>query len=478
MSLIEKIKNIFKRNKEIEEIKEIPINTKFQKNRFENIRIYAPDLVMRDTETKDYTVQILDNDNNPIANEELEFYLEAKSYIKTTDENGYASLPVNLEARKYNLETTFPSKEEFAPRVRARVNVLRPDQALPRPYRLKNTILYVPNMVIYSQDEPLYAIRLTDNDENPIAGEKITFTVNDEEYEDITDEQGFVSFKLDLKIGSYKVEARFDGNDEYDEYNKSATIDIRKRIIDEKVMIEVENVAMEFKVSKDKIDTLKEYVIRTLKRDKKESKKVRILDDISFKIYKGEKVGLLGFNGAGKSTLLRIVTGIYEPTEGTVKIHGKIAPLLELSAGFDKNYTGKNNIFLNGSLLSMDENFLKEKYDEIVEFSELGEHINYPVKNYSKGMKAKLGFSIATLVNPEILIIDEILAVGDIKFRQKSSEKINSMMEEGVTVLLVSHSINQIRKICDRCIWISDGKVYMDGDSERVCDAYIKGAKK
>ena len=243
-------------------------------------------------------------------------------------------------------------------------------------------------------------------------------------------------------------------------------------------MIEVEHLAMEFKVSKDKIDTLKEYVIRTIKRNKTEAEKIRILDDISFKIYEGERVGILGFNGAGKSTLLRIIAGIYEPTEGTVKINGKIAPLLELSAGFDKNYTGKNNIFLNGALLSMDEDFIKEKYDEIVEFSELGEHINYPVKNYSKGMRAKLGFSIATLVNPEILIIDEILSVGDIKFRKKSSEKINSMMKDGVTVLLVSHSINQIRKICDRCIWIENGKVHMEGESKKVCNEYVKSAKK
>jgi lipopolysaccharide transport system ATP-binding protein len=243
-------------------------------------------------------------------------------------------------------------------------------------------------------------------------------------------------------------------------------------------MIEVKNLVMEFKVSKDKIDTIKEYMIRTIKRNKKGHEKIRIIDDVSFNIYQGERVGILGFNGAGKSTLLRIIAGIYEPTYGEININGKIAPLLELSAGFDKNYTGKNNIFLNGALLSMDENYIKEKYDEIVEFSELGEHINYPVKNYSKGMRAKLGFSIATLINPEILIIDEILAVGDIKFRKKSSEKIRSMMKDGVTVLLVSHSINQIRQICDRCIWLENGKIYMEGETRKVCDAYLKRAKK
>jgi lipopolysaccharide transport system ATP-binding protein len=243
------------------------------------------------------------------------------------------------------------------------------------------------------------------------------------------------------------------------------------------VAIRVEHVSMEFKITKDKIDTLKEYVIRTIKRDKKEKEKIRVLDDITFEIYKGDKLGILGFNGAGKSTLLKILAGIYEPTYGKIEINGKVAPLLELSAGFDKNYTGKNNIYLNGAFLSMSKDFLDEKYDEIVEFSELGEFIDYPVKNYSSGMRAKLGFSIATLIEPDILIVDEILSVGDIKFRKKSSEKINELMAEGVTVLLVSHSINQIRKICDKCIWIDNGKIIMQGPSEEVCDAYVENAE-
>jgi lipopolysaccharide transport system ATP-binding protein len=247
--------------------------------------------------------------------------------------------------------------------------------------------------------------------------------------------------------------------------------------LDENIAVRVEHVSMEFKITKDKIDTLKEYVIRTLKRNKQDKEKIRVLNDISFDVYKGDKLGILGFNGAGKSTLLKILAGIYEPTNGKITINGKVAPLLELSAGFDKNYTGKNNIYLNGAFLSMDKNFLDEKYDEIVEFSELGEFINYPVKNYSSGMRAKLGFSIATLVNPDILIVDEILSVGDIKFRKKSSEKINELMAEGVTVLLVSHSINQIRKICDKCIWIDSGKVVMQGPSDEVCDAYVENAK-
>lgn len=257
---------------------------------------------------------------------------------------------------------------------------------------------------------------------------------------------------------------------ENDTYNNSNQLD-------ENIAVRVEHVSMEFKITKDKIDTLKEYVIRTLKRNKQDKEKIRVLDDISFDVYKGDKLGILGFNGAGKSTLLKILAGIYEPTYGKITINGKVAPLLELSAGFDKNYTGKNNIYLNGAFLSMDKNFLDEKYDEIVEFSELGEFINYPVKNYSSGMRAKLGFSIATLINPDILIVDEILSVGDIKFRKKSSEKINELMAEGVTVLLVSHSISQMRKICDKCIWIDNGKVVMQGPSDEVCDAYVENAK-
>ena len=246
--------------------------------------------------------------------------------------------------------------------------------------------------------------------------------------------------------------------------------------LEENVAISVEHLTMEFKISKDKIDTLKEYIIRTLKRNKKEKEKVRVLDDLTFKVYKGDKVGILGFNGDGKSTLLKILAGIYEPTYGTIHINGKVAPLLELSAGFDKNYSGVNNIYLNGAFLSMEKEFLDDKFDEIVEFSELGEYIHYPVKNYSSGMRAKLGFSIATLIEPDILIVDEILSVGDIKFRKKSSKKINELMAEGVTVLLVSHSIGQIRKICDKCIWIDNGKIVMEGEANEVCDAYVSNA--
>ena len=242
------------------------------------------------------------------------------------------------------------------------------------------------------------------------------------------------------------------------------------------IVINVENVTMEYKITKDKIDTVKEWVIRTIKRNKTDAKKFRALNNISFKVSKGDRIGIIGFNGAGKSTLLKILSGVYDPTEGSVQLKGKLAPLLELGAGFDSNYSGKANIFLNGAFLGFSEDFIKEKYDEIVEFSELGESIDFPVKNYSSGMRAKLGFSIATVVEPDILIIDEILSVGDIKFRKKSSKKIRSLIGSGITVLLVLHSVPQIRDICNKAIWIDDGEIKMMGEVNAVCDAYVKAA--
>ena len=246
---------------------------------------------------------------------------------------------------------------------------------------------------------------------------------------------------------------------------------------DKEIVIKVENVTMEYKIVKEKIDTIKEFVIRSIKRNKKSSTMFTALKNISFEIQKGDRVGIVGFNGAGKSTLLKLLSGVYYPTKGTIEIKGKLAPLLELGAGFDNNYTGKANIFLNGAFLGFSESFLKDKYDEILEFSELGESINYPVKNYSSGMRAKLGFSIATLVEPDILIIDEILSVGDVKFQKKSSEKLRSLINSGITVLLVSHSPSQIREICNQAIWIDKGEIMMMGDVNVVCDAYEKVAR-
>lgn len=242
--------------------------------------------------------------------------------------------------------------------------------------------------------------------------------------------------------------------------------------------IELNNVDLTFEVETEKIDTLKESFIRTLKRTKSKKTKFQALKDVTFKINKGEKVGIIGYNGAGKSTLLNVITGIYPPDKGNVKTYGKISPLLSLGAGFDYNYSGRRNIYLNGAVLGYDKQFLESKEKEIIEFSELEEFIDFPIKNYSSGMLAKLGFSIATIVEPDILIIDEILGVGDVNFQRKSSDKIKSLMDGGTTVLLVSHSIPQIRELCDKAIWIDKGALKEYGDVNTVCDNYLKDSEK
>lgn len=241
--------------------------------------------------------------------------------------------------------------------------------------------------------------------------------------------------------------------------------------------IELHNVSLTFDVVNDRIDTLKESIIRTLRRNKSKKTKFKALDDVSFKIYRGEKIGVIGYNGAGKSTLLKVITGIYPPDKGNVITKGKISPLLSLGAGFDHNYSGRKNIYLNGAVLGYDKKFLQEKEQEIIEFSELEKFIDFPIKNYSSGMLAKLGFSIATIVNPDILIIDEILGVGDVNFSRKSADKIRSLMDGGTTVLLVSHSIPQIREICDKAIWIDNGKVRDIGEVNKICDEYLTDSK-
>ncbi len=237
--------------------------------------------------------------------------------------------------------------------------------------------------------------------------------------------------------------------------------------------IRVNNVGMRFKLSKEKVDNLKEFVIKFLKRQIS-YKEFWAIKNITFEVEKGDRWGIIGLNGAGKSTLLKIISGVMKPTEGSVEIKGKIVPLLELGAGFDGNYTGKENIFLNGAMLGFSKEFLEEKYDEIVEFSEVGKFIDVPLKNYSSGMRARLGFSIATSIKPEILILDEVLSVGDAKFKKKSENKILSLFSEGVTVLFVSHSIMQVKRICNKAIWLEKGEVVMMGDAKEVCEAYEK----
>ena len=246
----------------------------------------------------------------------------------------------------------------------------------------------------------------------------------------------------------------------------------------QQVSINVDHVDLTFEVQNEKVDTLKETFIRTLKRNIVKKIKIHALKDVSFKIYKGEKVGIIGYNGAGKSTLLNVITGIYPPDKGSVVTFGNISPLLSLGAGFDYNFSGKKNIILNGAVLGYEKEFLESKMDEIIEFSELGELIDIPIKNYSSGMLAKLGFSIATAVEPDILIIDEILGVGDVNFQKKSRDKMKSLMDGGTTVLLVSHSIPQIRELCDKAIWIDQGHLREIGEVNKVCDHYMNDAEK
>lgn len=241
----------------------------------------------------------------------------------------------------------------------------------------------------------------------------------------------------------------------------------------DKIAVKVDHVGMRFNMATEKVDNLKEYVIKKLTRRMK-YKEFWALKDVSFKIKEGDRVGILGLNGAGKSTLLKIIAGVLKPTEGKVITNGRIVPLLELGAGFDVQYTGAENIYLYGAVLGYSKEFIKEKYDEIVTFSELGEFINVPVKNYSSGMKARLGFSIATVVQPEILILDEVLAVGDAKFRKKSEKKIKSMFKEGVTVLFVSHNIEQIQNICNKAVLLEKGTVVAKGNVKKVCEIYQK----
>ena len=240
-----------------------------------------------------------------------------------------------------------------------------------------------------------------------------------------------------------------------------------------KTILEVKNVSMKFNLSKEKVDTFKDYIIKSLKKEIHYNE-FWALKDISFTLKKGDRLGILGLNGAGKSTLLKVIAGVYEPTEGYVKRYGKIAPLLELGAGFDPQYTGAENIFLYGSVLGFSRDFLKSKYDEIVEFSELKEFIDVPIKNYSSGMRTRLGFSIATIVDPEILILDEVLSVGDAKFRKKSEKKIMSMFDNDATVLFVSHSVNQVQRLCNKAILLEHGKIIASGTADEVADIYRK----
>ena len=216
------------------------------------------------------------------------------------------------------------------------------------------------------------------------------------------------------------------------------------------------------------------YVWQKIKNTERKCNEFWALQNVSFTVEKGDRVGILGLNGAGKSTLLKVIAGVFKPTEGSVTKHGKMVPLLELGAGFDQQYTGKENIYLYGAMLGYSKEFIDEKYDEIVKFSELKDFIDVPIKNYSSGMKSRLGFSIATVVSPKILILDEVLSVGDAKFRKKSEKKVLSMFDSGVTVLFVSHSLAQVQRICNKAMILEKGKLIAYGDIDTISKQYEK----
>ena len=238
-----------------------------------------------------------------------------------------------------------------------------------------------------------------------------------------------------------------------------------------KPAIVVDDVSILFNLNKEKVDNIKEYFIKLITR-KLHFNEFWALQNISFTVQKGERLGVLGFNGAGKSTLLKTISGVIKPTKGSVKTSGVIAPLLELGAGFDMNYSGRENIYLYGATMGYSRKFIDSKYDEIVEFSELDDFIDVPVKNYSSGMRARLGFAIATAVEPQILILDEVLSVGDAKFRKKSEAKVRSMFDKGITVLFVSHNTKQVLSLCNKAIILDHGKIIAQGDAEEVCALY------
>lgn len=235
--------------------------------------------------------------------------------------------------------------------------------------------------------------------------------------------------------------------------------------------VELHDIEMHFNMSKEKLENLKEYFLKLVRRQLMFEDFVA-LDHVSVNIKKGDVFGVVGLNGSGKSTTLKVISGILKPTRGTVEVDGVIAPLIELGAGFDMDLTARENIYLNGSVLGFSKKFMDSKFDEIVEFSEMKDFLDVPMKNYSSGMVARIGFAIATVTTPDILIVDEILSVGDFLFQQKCEERINRMMNDDTTVIIVSHSIEQIERLCKHCMWLEHGKVKMIGDTKTVCDAY------
>ena len=238
-------------------------------------------------------------------------------------------------------------------------------------------------------------------------------------------------------------------------------------------IISVDHVSMRFRLASEKVDSLKEYFIKTLK-SQISTNEFWALNDVSFQIQKGDALGLIGLNGSGKSTMLKIIAGVLKPTKGSVAVRGEVAPLIELGAGFDYDLTASENIFLNGALMGRSHEEMEFYYDGIVEFSELKDFIDVPVKNFSSGMISRLAFAIATIGIPDILIVDEVLSVGDFRFQQKCEDRIHNMKKKGTTILFVSHSISQVKSICNKIIWLDHGHMKAFGDTETICDEYSK----
>lgn len=239
------------------------------------------------------------------------------------------------------------------------------------------------------------------------------------------------------------------------------------------VVINVSDATVRFNMASERIDNLKEYVIKLVKHQLM-FQEFLALKNVDFSVRKGEAWGVIGTNGSGKSTLLKLICGILKPYTGTVNIQGSIAPLIELGAGFDGDLTAKENIFLNGAVLGHTKKYMQDHFEEIVEFAELQDFLDMPIKNYSSGMAARLGFSIATVVRPDILIVDEVLSVGDYAFQQKCEKRMKGMLEGGTTLLFVSHSIDSVRSLCDHALWLDKGNVRLKGEVEDVCDAYMQ----
>lgn len=246
---------------------------------------------------------------------------------------------------------------------------------------------------------------------------------------------------------------------------------------EKRVVVDVDHVTIRFNLASQKVDNLKEYLIKLMKKELMFQEFLAV-KDVSFQVHAGEAWGLIGTNGSGKSTMLKAISGIMKPYKGSITVHGSVAPLIELGAGFDQECTARENIFLNGCVLGHSQKFMEEHFDEIVDFAEIHKFLDSPIKNYSSGMRARLGFSIATMVKPDILIVDEVLSVGDYKFKQKCMRRMEELLSGGTTLLYVSHNIEEVKRLCDHAIWLDHGEPRMIGEANEVCAAYMAEMKK